>query len=84
MSKRRSSRSTAPQTLTAALHQAVREALAAGWSVRSIAREANVPLSTLSAWLSGGRADMKLATADRLCQWLNMRLTKPRTPKVKT
>ena len=64
------------------LREGVVSAMDSGWSIAGIAAEAGVPRSTLSAWLSGSRDDIALATAEKLAKWMNVRLTKGRVPRV--
>lgn len=46
--------------------------MASGTSMLEIAREAGIQHPTLSYWLSGERETIKLATADKLCEYLGL------------
>lgn len=64
------------------LRECVVSAIDSGWTIAGIAAESGVPRSTLSAWLSGSREDIALATAEKLSAWLGVRLTKARVPRM--
>lgn len=49
-----------------------------GWSINAMAQASGVPQPVLQRFLEGGQDDIKLATADKLCQHFGMRLTLPR------
>ena len=61
--------------LSATLKETLRRA-AAKTSVNHIAKRAGVPQTSVAAWLSGRRGDIKLSTASRLADVLGVRLTK--------
>lgn len=67
-----------PEDVAEQIRSGINAAVARGWSVNAIAHAAGVPQSSLSHWLSGGRADISLQTAAKLCIFLRCRLTKPR------
>ena len=62
------------------LKDAVNRALEKGWSVRGIAKSAGLTQPTISLWLSGKRG-ISTETAEALCEFFEMRLTKAKIPK---
>lgn len=66
------------------LREAVEQARAQGWSVNGIANKSGVPQPILAYWLHEDeekRKKLPLRDADRLADWLGMRLTKAKIPR---
>ena len=55
----------------------LREAIRAYGSVYRLAKDSGVPQPVVNRFVTGER-DLKLATADRLTEFLGMKLTQPR------
>jgi plasmid maintenance system antidote protein VapI len=71
------------QRKQAALSDALKAAIAeSGLTVYAVAQGSGVAHPILSRFLSGQR-DLRLATADKLAAFFQMKLTPPKTPKVK-
>ena len=66
------------KTLADQIRQAVDQS---EWSLNSIAKEAGVPQPVLHRFIHGDRDDIRLSTADKLCQLFGMKLTKPKKLK---
>lgn len=65
------------ESLQAALLAAVHQATEAGWNLSTISQASGVPYASLHNWHSGARANLTLATADKLAAHFGMRLTRP-------
>ncbi len=46
-------------------------------SILAIAKETGIPQPVLHRFYVGDRDNLTLTTADKLCRWLGMRLTRP-------
>lgn len=52
-----------------------------GMSINALAVAAGVPEPVLHRFLSGVRANIRLDTADKLCKFFDVRLTRPKPTK---
>lgn len=64
-------------TISEQLESAVEDAVEKGKSLNSIAVDSGIPYPMLCRWYHGERG-LNLATADKLAEFLGMRLTQPR------
>jgi plasmid maintenance system antidote protein VapI len=54
-----------------------------GMTINAVAVAAGVPQSVLCRFMSGNRMNIRLDTADKLCRYFGVKLTKPKYPKAR-